>query len=1133
MKKLLLFLMALLTLGVGGAWAQTGTITYSISTYSSVGSFSGKLVWKSNGTPAMTMTCSGSMAYNQGNGKIFAGDYTLSVSGGYIITDYSITGHSAWNGSNGDVERITPTTGTITDGDGNTVTYLDFAGTDVTLNVSGLNSQSVSFTMAKTAGTGNGAFDATAITITYQVDPQLAIPQLTTNLSSPKYYSIKSYNRGGYLSSNGSGQAMTHVDFKDGSVWYFTAADDNTSGNAMNGVIAHNFDGTAMTTSWQTSGTGETVYILPNGVNANGLSISKTASISNGSCCDANNSNTGVGNYDPRGNDWQGTTWVIEPTIPSGYYYFKGMDTNRYPYLYSNFVGKGENATYHHSPRSGTNGEIWKVTNNGSSLSIINGEGLPLTIGTTTYETLNIGSVAEGPDFYFTEAINLTNSGNDTKLTTWTDGGSGATDNRWTFETADVNAGLYNVVIQGNANGYVTYNGQNAKNGGFFVAGSIAEGDITVHEIDNYTSSFSIADNTITVVYTHTIDYTLTDANGATYSGTYIGAAGTTEPPLTGCVGYTLSDKVWDGTTFTATINFPFAISSNGVDNWTYINSFDHKSGYSISDGSCFYWHANDNGEDVNVHNGDVPTNIQENGVYTENEKYKWAVYPAISDLNITFTIKNSYTGKYIFSNTSSPSHNKGAVTLSETATSMTYATSTTDKCGTIYAWFIPSTSLYLSVNSVLGGTDALLGVWTLAPKHDGPSIGFYNPTDFATLDANLIAACTSYQSAQGLIGSEYGQYSGDALAGMQEAYLSATTAVALTAAQLTTYTTTLENPTSHLTLNVPQAGDFLRIKASTTNKEAYQNPAPSSDLYLTSSNTQTDVNNSTYKDNRVGFVEGTANDNTTVFYYDGNYLTGFANGLQPVNNNSQLKIGTAGASATKITFESIESTEAKAFRIEFNNGGRSLYTQRYSGAYFTDAAGGNATDAHYRYFLEKVTTLPVTITPAGYATLYAPVALTIPSGVTAYVAADEGEYLMLTRIEGGIIPANTGVILAGEAATYNFDITTGGNDVDSNVLTGKVAAIARPAGSYILATGSHGVGFYADGATTIPGFKAYLPASTGGSSVKTFRFALADGIGSLNSEQMKSVCYDLQGRRISKPARGLYIINGKKVLVK
>ena len=335
--------------------------------------------------------------------------------------------------------------------------------------------------------------------------------------------------------------------------------------------------------------------------------------------------------------------------------------------------------------------------------------------------------------------------------------------------------------------------------------------------------------------------------------------------------------------------------------------------------------------------------------------------------------------------------------------------------------------------------------------------------------------------------------------------------------------------------LNVPQTGDFLRIKASATNKSAY---SVGSDIYLTSSNTQSDVNGGTYKDKRVGFNVGAANDNTTIFYYDGTKLTGLANGLHPSSSSNQMKIGAVGVS-TSIAFESIESTENKAFRVEFKaddgKTDRSLYTQRYSGVYFTDAAGGNATDTHYRYFLEKVTSLPVTISSVGYSTFYSPVALTIPGGVTAYIASDEGDYLHLTAIDGGTIPANTGVILAGEAGTYNFAITTGGS-VDSNELTGTVAAIARPADSYVLSGGDNGLGFYADGAETIPGFKAYLPSA----SVKGFlgfNFDGADAIQAIGNGQLTidndKVIYNLAGQRVSKLQRGVNIINGKKVVVK
>lgn len=366
-----------------------------------------------------------------------------------------------------------------------------------------------------------------------------------------------------------------------------------------------------------------------------------------------------------------------------------------------------------------------------------------------------------------------------------------------------------------------------------------------------------------------------------------------------------------------------------------------------------------------------------------------------------------------------------------------------------------------------------------------------------------------------------------------------------MTAAQITSYTTAL-NLSESLTLNVPQAGDFLRIKASATNKEAY---STSSDLYLTSSNTQSDVNDSAYKDNRVGFVEGAANDNTTIFYYDGSYLTGFANGLQPVNNNdNQLKIGTAGASATQITFESIESTEAKAFRIEFNNGGRSLYTKSDSGDYFTDAAGGNATDPHYRYFLEKVTTLPVTITKYGMRTFSAPVALTIPNGVHAYTVSISGNDVTLEEVET-TIPANTPVILynhdvewdgdavAGSSQTYDFAID---KENTENALKCELSRIfvtkAKETNDLTLQYDliNKVFGFWKASGENINGFSAYLEWNDSYSNVRRFVITTpSTGIESVQETPMldKNI-YDVQGRRVGKASKGLYIINGKKVIL-
>lgn len=1093
MKRITLLLMSVL-LYATSAWAIDVTVGPSTGTYyDSDGNPNPTNGWgptwkstasASNGTtPLLTFT--GQTGMNITNGDIYSKQtYTLTAPTGYVIVGYTFNGTAT-----DDDITITPAGGT-----GTTITNGSNLGTPLAVNV---NAKTTTFALSSS---GDAHFENLALTVTVKARN---LPQLTTNPNSPRYYSIKSYNRGGYLSSNGSGQAMTHVDFKDGSVWYFTTADGNTSGDATGGVIAHCFDGTQMTTSWQTNETGGTVYILPNGVNENGFSISKTATISNNSCVDAKNSNTGVGDWDPRSNDWEGTTWVIEPTIPSGYYYFKGMDTSRYPYLYSNFVGKSENDTYHHSPLSGTNGEIWKVTNNGSSLSIINGEGLPLTIGTTTYGTLNIGSVAEGPDFYFTQAINLTNWGNDTKLTTWT-GHPDATDNHWTFEAADVSAGLYNVVIEGHADGYVTYNGQNAKNGGFFVAASITDGDITIHDITDYATSVTIEDHTITIVYTHAIDYTLTDANGTTYTGSYSGIVGE-QPVFTGCAGYSLSDITWDGYSFTATINFPFAVSTS-----TFLGQFHNKSGYNSID---YLWHAESTG--VVVHSGDMPDETS-----AEQNKYLWTIEPAISGLNITFGIKNVATDTYITSTETGNSHSSGAVTLSETATPLQYKESTTTNCGTIYVWYIPSTGKYLSVNSVNGGAGSLLGVWGLSASHDGPSTGFHTYLDLISRYwvKNEVASKLAKAGQYGYpaIDNEYTV----ALNGVQAAL-----ARSSYPGDATNYNNLRTWYAGFLAAEkvTPADGTFIKIRSILGANACLKAADAGSRMTFTT----------------------TEDKNTIFLFYDGK-LIAYTHGIA-VNNVRE--IGTVGGAASTFSFvNAVNGDCGLSLAATFKGNTNYLYS---TGADNSDA-DRNTSDSRYvnnnTFTIEPVTSLPVTISKYGMRTFSAPVALTIPSGVHAYTVSISGTAVTLTEVET-TIPANTPVILYNHDVEWNDEAVTGTEQtydfaIDKEntenplecVLSSIFVTKAKETNDLTLQYDliNKVFGFWKASGENINGFSAYLEWNDSYSNVRRFVITTpSTGIESVQETPMldKNI-YDVQGRRVGKASKGLYIINGKKVIL-
>lgn len=327
------------------------------------------------------------------------------------------------------------------------------------------------------------------------------------------------------------------------------------------------------------------------------------------------------------------------------------------------------------------------------------------------------------------------------------------------------------------------------------------------------------------------------------------------------------------------------------------------------------------------------------------------------------------------------------------------------------------------------------------------------------------------------------------------------------TKSELQTALSNLESAVSGLVLNLPSTG-FYRIQGKTSSKYLAAGLAANSKFNMT-----------------------TATDATTIFYfYDSklvNFGSGMANGM-----NKDAWAWVIGSNASDVTFHDGKTNGGygiqSATAYFYDNGDNTNSADRGTGVNMS------TDNTRYRSWnLTEITTLPVTISSVGYATLYAPVALSIPTGVTAYVAADEGEYLTLTAIEGGVIPANTGVILAGEAATYNFGITTGGS-AGSNALKGTVAAISRPTNSYyILSDGDKGVGFYLDGPDVIPGFKAYLEA--GGGTVKTFRFNEETAIEALESakEASGAKIYNLAGQRVTKAKKGIYIVGGRKVVIK
>ena len=167
----------------------------------------------------------------------------------------------------------------------------------------------------------------------------------------------------------------------------------------------------------------------------------------------------------------------------------------------------------------------------------------------------------------------------------------------------------------------------------------------------------------------------------------------------------------------------------------------------------------------------------------------------------------------------------------------------------------------------------------------------------------------------------------------------------------------------------------------------------------------------------------------------------------------------------------------------------------------------------------------------AGYGTLYnTETALTTPAGVTASTGVIKGNWISLTEVSGAI-PAATPVVLQGAEGFYSFMPIDEAGTAGENDLKGTAEPLAATGIQYVLAEKDGVAGFYqaAEG-TKIPAGKAYIEKAAAG--VKGFFFGDATGIAEVETAtEADATIYDLSGRRVEKAQKGIYIVNGKKVM--
>ena len=607
-------------------------------------------------------------------------------------------------------------------------------------------------------------------------------------------------------------------------------------------------------------------------------------------------------------------------------------------------------------------------------------------------------------------------------------------------------------------------------------------------------------------VYSTTVDLNLTDDAGNVFSATVSGKAGKV-PHLTGAEGYTLSEEVWDGSTLTAKITFPFPTSSDQVKNPTAIQSALGES----------KWYANADG--ILKANNKANTNP----LYSNQDNWNWYIYPEFNDGVFTFKLYNVGAEKYIPTITTTNLNTETA--LSDEPGSYQFRQVRTDQAG----FYQESTGKFLTINT--NGTNQNIWLWTAGGGHMGSTMSFPDAVviTLEEMQAKLavLANTTKFDLVEGATVVSPSEY--DAPIEINEA-IDAANAVdnndpvaieTFLASDQANMIKQFNNASSSygapLTTNyVAKAGyNTIILPVNWTIPENWK-------VYScaeTEGNVLTLVEKSTATKNRPYIIK--TEDNETFQFI------GYSNGAD--TENVQTYGILAGANF---------ATSAPADAYVFNG------TDRFNKVYEeTEIAANNCwitLDSKAAYLLfeaeptPEIPTAKMRITDAGWATFYATFAVDIPAGVKAYTGEMQEGWIRMNELTNGYIPANTGVVVElVEGEPFEADLEQKNPQPNEAAVescyTGNIYDynITVETGDYLLQKQNDVVGWYkveGEGFTLAPN-RCYLAKGSvpePNQSRTFFGFAPDDATG------ISSIATEAKTK-----ADGKYMVNGQIVVVK
>ena len=943
----------------------------------------------------------------------------------------------------------------------------------------------------------------------------------TSTADAPKYYVIASYNRGGVITFDAVDGAIQHKALtNDGKgVWYFEAVPE-TDGGVY--IVNKNKDGENklyIDSDKKVSKTPAVWYVLANGVNEEGVSISSTATISSKSCLDASNNNANIGGWAPNAGDWHGTTWVL----------FADVENAKYnPEKYINQQGEGGRS-------------INSITINGVTKTTST-YGLAYADHTSRVEF----KVATGSDI----AISIAKSGKWMHAFAYVDfDGKG-------FTTEGVKEDGF--TPKGDLVTYSCYDADNNEVGINSVGDELSGDARNTVNMPNFKAPEAAGTYRLRVKY----DWNDLDPNG----GTQFTTAGSqfvdvilnvVDNPLAPVIP--LAEALYasvENNVGTKIGEYPAAVvealddaievakaiaddAATADDVATLQAAMDAVKAVLPTVGQYYQIHsalaafATEQGEGTVkavYSNGTEPRWKNLNG---DDKSFYWLAVAADGG-NVVF--QNAADGKYLEGNAGQ----SGAWTMAESPTAASnISVKIFDKGnanGYEYGVIMNNWQMHCNNHGAGKGTESNIVSWNTNSANSASSwyIVEVELKEFCDITYNFVYNDEVKHSSKTSVakGAAYPEVVVPALP--YGVVANATTPEGtVTEAKAFNFELTVEHELPFVT-----AADVNSI-----NTWYYAQMHANANVTAYVEDNENDANNVEWADKAVAADEIDS------------HLWGFAgdvwSGIKMVNKGTgRAIVSTSGAAVMG------DKANATAFTPVYSNGAYrdGWFCLKYpTNNDHLNANGGIISswwddDNGSSFKLTKYQEKTVTISEVDYSTLYLDYATYIPEGVEVYaVSSIENGYVTLSLVEGGVLPANTGVIVKNEGG-YTFK-AAGATGNATSKLKGSTddTYVAGPA--YVLAAKEGVVGLYkatlnkdengAEGTTHFKNnkFKAYLPVTAEQGAPAMFAFTRGDDEGTTGIESVEAneelVIFDLAGRRVQKMEKGIYIVNGKKVVIK